>query len=93
MNWTYIVVWFIVTVIEVPCPDRVEMDDFGRTRTYTCTVYHTRLDTVERARVFTDRQSALAFYAQALQSTDGATLDSTQEAVDDDTALYFYTHY
>lgn len=76
----YIVFWCLMNWIPEPCPLQNQVDEFGREILYGCLVMHGHFEQGEtQSKVFTDRDSAFAFYKRALDEGMGCVdIDSTE---------------
>ena len=64
--WIYIVSWYVITLIPVPCPDANIPDKFGRSdQTSICSVFHTDTKYEYKEQMFFNRDSAFIFYKEA----------------------------
>ena len=73
----YIVIYILIQVISVVCPDANKDDQFGRTIPNNCSLLHTRTVTDTITRQFSTKDSATAFYNSAkvlCEGRDKATL-------------------
>lgn len=68
----YIVTWCILTFVSDPCPDKLKVDEFGRSASpyISCAVLHGHTEKrCENQRGFDNRDEAFAFYKRAQSDT------------------------
>lgn len=65
----FIVTWMVVTIVPDSCPDAGKVDQFGRVvnRGYSCAVFHAKTVFNPQKKEFGNRDSAFAFYRDALK--------------------------
>ena len=75
--WKFVVSWYLVKMIVLPCPD-YKVDEFGRSPSFDCDILHTKEIKVAVHKDFFDRDSAVVFYGRAIkqvQSYSGSLAD------------------
>lgn len=60
----FIVTWILNSCYSIPCPDN-KPDDYGRMPTAMCDVNHMKCDKIIKEKVFTTREEAEKFVANA----------------------------